>query len=425
MKFQSSEKGQVLIMVAFAAIALFAFAALAIDGSMYLSDRRHAQNAADTSAIAAALARTRGQNYTNAAMARAASNGYDNGTLNDVVVTIANSPGGCPHNGKDITVTITSTINTTFARVIGRTQLTNIVSATARSCDILLIQNTPFYKGSAVFATKTGICNGSNAAALYVNGSGNLQFWGGDLGSASTDPNCLRFQGGQTQLKMAEKGTDCADILSGAGSGGTFNGVTGQDGCGAKVYNQSFENPPGDLGITCSSNAIQSGSTMTAGNYTGSFPPAGVTTLLPGTYCINGDFRVNAGQQLTGTNVTIVMNSGTLKWNGSSEVSLSAPTDPNNPLKGLVIYAPPSNSFASGNNEINIDGSGNASITGTVLAENLPCYFAGSGQIQKTIMQFICYTWGMDGNGQGEIVYDSSYYYTPTRWIDPSISLVR
>jgi len=425
MKMKSTEKGQMLILIAFAAIGLFAFAALAIDGSMYLSDRRHAQNAADTSAMAAALARTRGANYDNAALSRAASNGYDNGAMNDVVVTVADSPGGCPHNGKDITVTITSNINTTFARVIGRTQLTNVVTATARSCDVLLISNTPYYQGTSIFSTKSGICNGSNSASLYVNGSGNLQIWGGDLGSASTDSDCILFQGGQTQLKKQESGTACADIITAATSGGTFNGVTGENGCGAKVYGQAFDAPPGDLGITCSGTATKSGSSMTPGNYTGAFPPSGVTTLLPGTYCINGDFQVNASQQLTGTGVTIVMNTGTLKWNGSSEVNLSAPTDPNNPLKGLVIYAPPSNSYANGNNEINIDGGGNATITGTVLAENLPCYFAGSGQIQKTITQFICYTWGMNGNGQGEIVYDSSYFFTPLRWIDPSISLVK
>jgi len=160
MKMKSTEKGQMLILIAFAAIGLFAFAALAIDGSMYLSDRRHAQNAADTSAMAAALARTRGANYDNAAKSRAASNGYDDGAMNDVVVTVADSPGGCPHEGKDITVTITSTINTTFARVIGRTQLTNVVTATARSCDILLISNTPYYQGTSIFSTKSGICNG-------------------------------------------------------------------------------------------------------------------------------------------------------------------------------------------------------------------------------------------------------------------------
>ena len=49
------ERGQALILIVFAAVALFAFAALAIDGSRVFSDRRHAQNAADTAVLAAAL----------------------------------------------------------------------------------------------------------------------------------------------------------------------------------------------------------------------------------------------------------------------------------------------------------------------------------------------------------------------------------
>jgi len=421
MKYKKSEKGQALIVIVLAAVVLFGFAALAIDGSMVFSDRRKAQNAADTSAMAAALARTRGNDYNSAAMTRSTSNGYDdNGTSNDVVVTAVDTPSGaCPSTGKDITVTITSIVKTTMARVLGWTQLTNVVSATARSCD--LTGGTPLYAGSAVYATKNSACNGSNGSSLYMNGSGHLQVWGGDLGSASTDSRCLNFQGGETQLKLQESGTECADIVTAALSGGTFNNVTGEDGCGAKVYGQSFAAPPADLGITCSGNATVSGSTMSPGNFTGTFPGNSVTTLNPGTYCVNGDFTLNANQKLTGTGVTIVINTGTLKWNGSSEVNLSAPTSGD--YQGLLIYAPPSNSYASGNNEINIDGSGNAKISGTVLAQNLPCYFAGSGQIQKATLQFICYTWGMSGNGQGEIVYDSSKLYAPV--VQPSITMLR
>ena len=58
MKPKSQERGQALILIAFAAIGLFAFTALAIDGSRVFSDRRHAQNAADTAALAAALAKS-------------------------------------------------------------------------------------------------------------------------------------------------------------------------------------------------------------------------------------------------------------------------------------------------------------------------------------------------------------------------------
>src|SRR6185503_19696060 len=78
MKINSSEKGQALIVIAFAAIVLFSFAALAIDGSMVFSDKRHAQNAADTAVLAAALAKIRGQSFDTAAMSRATSNGYNN-----------------------------------------------------------------------------------------------------------------------------------------------------------------------------------------------------------------------------------------------------------------------------------------------------------------------------------------------------------
>lgn len=424
-KSNSYERGQALVVIALAAIGLFAFAALSIDGSMLLSDRRHAQNAADTSAMAAALARTRGQDFNAAGQARALSNGYDDASSNQAVsiTTAPTASGDCTTTGVDITVTITSTINTTFAKVIGRNQLTNVVSSTARSCDVHTFQNGPYYSGTSIFSTKSGTCNGSNTASLYVNGSGHLQLWGGDLGSASTDSNCLLFQGGQTQLKKQESGTECADIISSASGGGTFNNVHGEDGCGAKIYGQTFDPPPSDLHITCSGNAIQSGNSMSPGNYSGTFPPANVATLQAGTYCINGDFRLNANQTLTGNNVTIVMNTGTLLWNGSSEVNLSAPTS--GTYKGLLIYAPPSNSYANGNNQISIDGGGNAKITGTILAQNLPCYFAGSGQIQKAVLQFICYTWGMNGNGQGEIMYDPSKFYNPIQVINPTITLLK
>ena len=57
MKPRLQERGQALILIALAAVGLFGFSALAIDGSRVFSDRRHAQNAADTAALAAALAR--------------------------------------------------------------------------------------------------------------------------------------------------------------------------------------------------------------------------------------------------------------------------------------------------------------------------------------------------------------------------------
>ncbi|NWG07391.1 MAG: hypothetical protein HXY35_11980 [Chloroflexi bacterium] len=218
-----SQQGQALILTTLAMIGLVAFGALAIDGGRVLEDRRHAQNAADTAAFAAALANAEGEDLTTAAQTRAATNGYDGGDANDVIITFTNTQSGaCPSTGKDITVTIISDVPTTFARVIGRNLVENVVVAKVRSCDYYTKGGAPLYSGAAVFATKTEPCGGGlNNKALFVQGSSHLQVWGGDLATASTDGNCIYFKGGEAQLKKAESGTACADIITAAPSGGT------------------------------------------------------------------------------------------------------------------------------------------------------------------------------------------------------------
>lgn len=422
MKLHSSEKGQALILITFAIIALVGFTALAVDGGRAFEEKRHAQNAADTAALAAALAYQRGENILTTAQERATSNGYDdNGSTNDVTITTTNTPAGaCPSTGKDITVTIVSHLPMTFAKVLGRTEIVNTVTATTRSCDLYVTGGSPLYAGNSIVATRTSACgNGVNDKAIYVGGSSQVQLWGGGVGSASSDGGCLHFKGGEAQFKLSETGSPktCANISTAASSGGTFNSVKGQDGCGKKIYNTSFAAPPSDLGITCSTNATWSGSTMSPGNYTGNFPPAGVKTLQPGTYCINGDFILNGNANLTGNGVTIVMKTGGIKWNGSMQLTLTPPTS--GPYKGLTIYAPPSNS-----SQMTLNGSANVILKGTMLTQNAPCDFIGSGQIQKVTLQMICYTWQMNGNAQAEIMYDASLLYSPQTTDLPTISLL-
>jgi Flp pilus assembly protein TadG len=153
-----SEKGQAIVMVAFAVIGLVAFAALAIDGGRLFSDKRHAQNAADSAALAVALALTRsptGQDDAyyfavaeDAAEKSAAINGYDdNEVTNDVRIKLTETDKATKecngaYHGTDAQVTIVSTIDTTLARVIGRNQLSNTVTAYARFCHAVIDINT-------------------------------------------------------------------------------------------------------------------------------------------------------------------------------------------------------------------------------------------------------------------------------------------
>ena len=50
--FKESEKGQAIVYLVIGLVVFLGFVALAIDGGMALSDRRHSQNAADAASLA-------------------------------------------------------------------------------------------------------------------------------------------------------------------------------------------------------------------------------------------------------------------------------------------------------------------------------------------------------------------------------------
>lgn len=56
MAHRKTERGQALILITLAMIGLIGLTGLTVDGGMAFSDRRNAQNAADSAAFAAALA---------------------------------------------------------------------------------------------------------------------------------------------------------------------------------------------------------------------------------------------------------------------------------------------------------------------------------------------------------------------------------
>src|SRR6185369_1374768 len=183
MDFRTTEKGQALIFIALIAVGLFAFAGLAIDGSRTFSDQRHAQNAADTSALAAALAKIRGSDWNNTvttARARATSNGYNNnGTSNIVEVYLCNDanatctalPAGA-QSADYIQVKITSHVNTYFERIIGRNEVINQVNAVAHAVPGY---RTSTFGGNAIVALNKDACPAfdyGGGATTTVTGSG-------------------------------------------------------------------------------------------------------------------------------------------------------------------------------------------------------------------------------------------------------------
>ena len=206
----SKERGQALIVIALAAIALFGIAGLAIDGSIKFSDRRHAQNAADSAALAAALAKGAGNDTTTwkfKAKQVAYNNGY-NSTFpsNTVSVYSCNESGAScgAYAGQDeyVQVIIISNVNTYFARILGIEETHNTVQAVA------LAQKGRVLGDGAMLISYDPDPNcstaGSGGSSVDISGSSTVNLNGGGIFLNSDEvcgfriPNCadLKINGG-------------------------------------------------------------------------------------------------------------------------------------------------------------------------------------------------------------------------------------
>ncbi len=420
---RKTEKGQALILIVLAIVGLIGLTALAVDGGMAYSERRQAQNAADSAALDAGLAKIRGGNLQAEGLARAASNGFDNnGTSN--TVTVNNPPQqGCngangvyTGNVQYVQVMIRNATQTYFGGVVGINEVNNCVEAIARAVPP---SSAYMYPGFAVVGLAPSGCD-----AVNIAGTAQLQTWGGGIFSNSlgtfAKPNCgLQFQGNsQTHTYPGSGGINTA--------AGGFQ-ITGgpqitTEGEGYHYNLPQNPYPPTDLpNPVCSGTATKSGNTMSPGNYSADFPPAGVENLQSGIYCLSGDFQLNASNKLYGNGVLIVLEVGAgLHWNGSSEIKLTAP--PSGPFKGLLLFSRLGD--PNTHPKFFINGASNSDLTGTILLPSAELIINGNNtQLQKTDSQIIAYKVEMSGKSDTQIrMNPSSQYKAPT---SPILQLVQ
>jgi len=169
-----------------------------------------------------------------------------------------------------------------------------------------------------------------------------------------------------------------------------------------------------DPSEACTSDAERSGNRLSPGNFSGQFPPNGVDTLEPGVYCVNGDFRVNGGDSLTGIGVTIYMESGGVNWNGGATINLSAQTTGD--YAGLLLFAPLSN-----HDGITINGNSDSHFTGTFLAPSADITILGTGAADGFHSQIVGYTVELGGTADTSIEYNDNENYDWT--IPPEVQL--
>jgi hypothetical protein len=429
----STQHGQALILITLAAIGIFAITGLAIDGSAKFSDRRHAQNAADTSAIAGALALARGgASWQYYAEQRAFENGYDDDHVSNDV-WIYNPPStGIYSNCSDIhfdchdyvQVIIDSTVNTYFARVIGINETHNHVEAVAsivKTSDV----GTSVFGGNAVVALSPDGC------ALMAQGTSNVTINGGGLYSNSDDPSCS-FQSASCASLL--------DVNNSDGSQGTVTMIGGYNahlGCmpqanliPAAQKQLPFPPPYQEIAppAVCSTPVINNitGRTVTLspGHYSTMPPRSNMNdvTLQPGVYCIDTTMRTNAGDLLRvagtpGVSPGVFLYfkpGGSFTFNGGSTVRIWGINDANialdasvTPYKGFLMYLAPD--YASGTpTTCTLNGNTNDKFIGTIYAPYCNVTLNGTSDPSGFQTQIIAYTVKFAGGANVILNYDQN-----------------
>ncbi len=389
---QNKTKGQALILIAIAMAVLIGMTALAVDGGSAYLDRRSAQNAADTAALAAAFATANNDpNWRQAALNSAAQNGYTNGTANIEVYKCNETGASCGQyqgNAEYIQVIITSTRPTFFSGLFGQNQITNRVQAIVRA---RAAQQGAMVNGNAVVALAPHECR-----AITFQGTADMRL---ENGGIFVNSDCAN----QAFFNQSAAGRLYAPSLQAVG-GVTYNPNSVhipqiQTGVAQQPYPPSWLPDPSQF--------------CNPSNTRNSLPG---NNLAPGIYCLTSSLQVNGNQTISGNGVTIVLLNGELRTNGNGTINISAPTS--GPTKGLAIYLPLGNTSG-----VTINGNANTRLIGSVLAPSSNCKINGTSASALFRSQFVCYTIDLTGTGNTTITFNEADNYRVN--IPPTLELVR
>jgi hypothetical protein len=460
-QIQFKERGQALVIIAVGAVALFAFAALALDGSMVFSDRRHSQNASDTAVLAAALAKVRADpalTYQTAAQNLAAANTYvDSDPETQVLVGLCNGPALATDDGRSfgcvglpagedpadfIHVHIKSVVHLTFARVVGWETMINHTDAISRATEP---EFKHWYDGYGIAATHQGCWDNNNGEPFELGGSSTTIVNGaGVLVSAVCS--------GEDTINVA--GNPDLDTTTGVCAPGT-TGLPANDeaSLGNPGLQTSCEVPPADYYTMPTEPVCQNAGDIqevsngnwvaTPGYYNSTFPDVqggqANIKLTKGIYCLKDGLDMGAGWDLTtDTNgntvhdpategVFLFIPGGDVTFNGGANVTLHAISSNTNPdfkpeWLNLLMYIPPTNPA-----DVHITGGSGSTFTGTIFAPASIVTLQGtSDNVGGTVTldsQIIADTVKITGNTDLTIIYnEANNAVAPT---NPGIELIK
>ena len=399
MKTHRSEKGQALVLIVLSIVAIFGFAALAVDMGRIYSERRRAQSAADAAALAAAhsvadyklLDATQSQLYAvleQVALSSVAENGFldpnpnSPGDSPDVEIHVPPTHGDFEEcDCQYIQVVIHSKLAPIFAQFIFRGQEKISTEAIARGR-----RNPNVSEDNAVHALS------EDDDAVEMDGATGVNVQGGNIfsnGGGVKNGAAGKITVSEGKIKITQSGGwDCNGCNSSTVQGTVLQGVE-------KEMAQDVPPP------YCPA----ANETIKGVNYYVHNGITGSMTLPKGIHCVTGDIQLNGNDVLKGDSVLLVMLDGGITINGNARINLKRPSAIkdrySHDYNGLLIYAPKTNTST-----IMLGGTADSWFSGTILAPSATCDVGGTSETKALHTSIICDKIKFHGSSEIEIVYE-------------------
>lgn len=375
---RSTEKGQILVLLALVLVGLLGFTALAVDGGMIYADRRYMQSSADASSLAGAGDLATGlqelgmnsqtldcdvlsANYPSAysvAQNKAAANDFTiaattdlgtGGNNNGVMIT-CNEDGGYV----DVNVMLTRDTTTSFVHLFNGGPMRNTVTSISR----VLAGFTAGNGSSIVSLSKE--CQ-ANQEGGFFGGNNETHLINGGVWSNS----CIR-RTGNALVKIEGGSIDYHPPYTVIGLSQpiptpqteyhpmTTDPLIGYDFQCVAPTHDPFDDP-------------DDGKVYGPGIYS-DWDMKEKVFLEPGLYCLSGTLSTNADTLIKGDGVTIYFTGDKFEVHAQAKLILSAPDGygigdviPGNALEDLLFYAPTAST-------VTINGGSDNFFSGTIYA---------------------------------------------------------
>jgi hypothetical protein len=394
------EKGQVLILFVFAVVALLGFTSLAIDGGMAFAERRHAQNAADTAAMAGALAKiNEDADWENIALAVASKNGYTN---NEQISVQVYEPAT-----NLVQVVITAPVDTVLVHFVYPGIVENTVEAIV---DVTTASFGAVFGGNALVGLNPHACD-----TVRAGGTSGTEIIGGGVFVNSDHPECAFRRHGAGDF-YAE---GSIDVVGGWKNDGVKTvSPTPTTGVDPVPYPPNPDLDYAGIKAICDTlgPAQVDGERISPGHFSGEkFPPLGVTNFGdpdssdPQVFCINVTDKFQlAANDYEGHNVLFYMINGNVEWNATANIILSPPESGN--YTGFLLVVDPHEYEDPPNTYVTINGSAEHSrVSGTIWGPASHCKLNGTGSSTNYVgLQVVCYNIELLGTAKLYITYDEN-----------------